>query len=254
MELTEGQLNEVIQKNKPQIERILLYVTVFLLLLFTLKGCFDTSKLEGQAIELKKNIKISEKQVEKTKKEYSALKDSISEVTKKRNDTISHLKEENKKQYVAINSLKEKNIKQKKDLEKWTNTTYVNFLKEYYKTNNVVETPKGVELQNDIPKKVVVTIFDKERFEGESLAKDTIIDNKDKQIIQEQEKTKEVSLERDKAEEVIFDQGKVIEDSNELIENSNKNIRNLKVKNTILSIGVPAAAVLGFIGGILLIN
>lgn len=248
---------DLIQENIPQkrdLQKILLYIVCFLLLLFSLKSCFDTSKLEGQAIELKKKIELTEKQVSLNKKEYKVLKDSLKEVSKKRNDTIQKLREENNKQKDVIASLRDKNKKQKEDLDKWNYSTYTNFLKDYYKTQNVVETPQGVELQKDVPKQVAITIFDKEKFEGESKAKDTIIENKDKEIIQEQEKTKEALLERDKADSIIVDMTKLDGEKNTLLENQDKNIKFLGIQNKFLKVATPVAFIAGTVLGILIVK
>lgn len=239
---------------KSKLKEYLIIIGITLLFCFSVISCYNSKELKGEAKQLQINLEKSKTELKKSKDDFKFVKDSLKNVTKKRNDTIQQLQKEINKQYVYINSLKDKNNSQKEELNKWKNSNYVKFLKDYYKTQSVVETVSGVELQKDIPKQVVSTIFDKERLELETKSKDTIINNKDKELVQEREKYNEKQFELEKAEEVIFDYDKVNYDQNELIENQKKNIKFLGIQNTMLKVAIPVTIVATVLTTILIVK
>lgn len=239
---------------KSKLKEYLTIVIIVLLLLFSTISFYSAKELKGEVKQLQINLEKSKAELKKSKNDFKIVKDSLKNVTKKRNDTIQQLQKEINKQYVYINSLKDKNNSQKEELNKWKNSNYVNFLKDYYKTQNVVETVSGVELQKDIPKQVVTTIFDKERLELENKSKDTIIENKDKELVQERFKYDEKQYELEKAEEVIFDYDNLNYDQEQLLENQKKNIKFLNVQNTMLKVAIPVTIVATVLTTILIVK
>ena len=90
-----------------------------------------------------------------------------------------------------------------------------------------------MELQNDTPKKVIKSLFEGDKYKLESQEKDIIIINKNTEISIEQSKTKDALFERDKADDVIFGQGELINNQGDLLKNSNKQINRLKAQRLI---------------------
>lgn len=239
---------------KSKLKKYLIIISCVLLLLFSVISCYNSKELKDEAKQLQINLEKSKAELKKSKNDFKIVKDSIKKIKIKRNDTIQQLQKEIKNQYVYINSLRDKNNKQKQELVKWNNSNYVNFLKDYYKTQNVVETQSGVELQNDIPKQVVTTIFDKERLELENKSKDTIIENKDKELVQERFKYDEKQFELEKAEEVIFDYDNLNYDQEQLLENQKKNIKFLNIQNKLLKVAIPITVVTTVLTTILIVK
>ena len=245
-------LSGIMKPTRSNLERWILYIVSFLLLLMVLKGCFDTKRLEGEATILKKENKELVIKVIEDKKAYQLVTDSITKVTKAKNDTIRVLRENTKKSYIRIKNLESGYVIKIKQLDKWNNKQSVQFFQDYYKTKFIVETPQGVELQNDTPKKVIKSLFEGDKYKLESQEKDIIIINKNTEISIEQSKTKDALFERDKADDVIFGQGELINNQGDLLKNSNKQINRLKAQRLIYQIGVPAAIIAGVAAGLLI--
>lgn len=252
----EESLQEVVvqevQNNKRNWERILLYGVCFLLLLSSLKGCFDTSKLEGKMEEQKKEIKALTKVYKEEKTKFLSFQDSIRKDTEAKNDSIRILKEEREKLKKENKSLEEKNKKQKQEIKNWNNSHFTSFFKEYYKTENIVETPNGVELQKETPSLVAETIFDKELFKDQLANAREEIENLGSEIKLEQGKTLNAEIERDKTKSLLDKSEELGLKKDDLLENANKTINRLNVKNVFNKVALPVGIGVGILTGILI--
>jgi hypothetical protein len=225
-----------------------LVITLSLIALLTVSTCSHNSqmKVEGEKIQLKKELKEIKTKIVEAEKASKILFDSLSAEDNKKDARIAELTKNNN-QLVANQISREKELKKEKEkVAKYTYAQSAQVLNERYKTDAVKATATSVNLEKDIPNKVIAELVEKDACEENSADKDKTIENKDEQIKLEKEKTLSANLKTASAqvEKELLKDG--LQTAEEINKKSEKQIKSLKTKNFISKVLVVAA----FIGGI----
>ncbi len=226
-------------------------LAVLFLILFA-ATCVNSERQAGVIAEQTKELKESKKAFAQKEKDFKTLQGVLAADAEMKLERIRKLHEANAEKDRQIAEFRVKNKKQKEQLK--NNSDYVKYTKEKYNTDAVVETSNGMELQKDIPKRVVEDLIDKDLCDQENAAKDEKLKNKDIEIEQQIGLTQNAIIEKDGALDLLAESKSIQKDSDELIKNQKKNIKQLELKNTLKGIAVPVALALGFAAGVLLTN
>jgi hypothetical protein len=239
-------------ENKFNLKQIKLYISIFLLLLLVVGSCYNTSRLEGQAEILKQQIIKKDSIIKSKEEKLLVLQDSLKKDNEKREERIKNYENKINIIFNKLSQIEEKNKKDKEEIKKWNNTNYVNFFKDYFKSNHINEVPDGIEFKKDIPEKMAIVIFDKERYQNESIEKDNIIEEKDN-IIEEKDG---IILNKDNE---INSQNNLLDDYREKHKlddvykgNLEKQNSRLKTQQLFYKIAIPVGLVGGTILGVLI--
>jgi hypothetical protein len=231
---------------------ILTYSAILLFALLWLNSCNDTSKLEGQNIELTKDVESLKRQLVSAEKNYIKSKDSLEKRNKEAEENIAEKEKSISNKEKEITRLRKENGKLKKDVRAMKYTELAVFFGERYnQLQNAIALENGVTLSSNLPHLVAEDLVDGDLFEKENKVLYSIIDDKDV-IIDEQAvmiDNKDVQLE---GLESLYKIAKDLNSANDdLIDNQKKQIKKLNRSNMFLGIGVPTAVVLGFVAGML---
>ncbi len=226
-------------------------LAVLFLLLFAAQ-CVNSSKQSGIIAEQTKQLEKNKKAFAQKEADFKKLQEALLSDSEEKQVKIDSLHEDNAQKDRQLAEARIKNKEQKEQLK--NNTDYVEFLKNRYNTNAIVETDKGVELQKETPKLVVEELVDKDLCAEENFLKDEKLKNKDLEIEEQRGLTQNAITEKDGALGLLADSKSLQKDSDELIKNQKKNIKQLELKNTLKGIAVPVALALGFAAGVLLTN
>jgi thiol:disulfide interchange protein len=225
-----------------------LVIALSLIALLTVSTCSHNSqmKAEGEKIQLKKELKEIKVKIAEAEKTTKVLFDSLSAEDAKKDKRIADLNKSNKQ--LSDNQIaREKELKKEKEkISNYSYTQSAQVLNERYKTDAVKATATSVNLEKDIPNKVIAELVEKDVCEENSADKDTTIKNKDGQIKLEQEKTLSANIKTAsvQVEKELLKDG--LQTAEEINKKSEKQIKSLKTKNFISKVLVVAA----FIGGI----
>ena len=239
---------------KSKLKEYLIIIVITLLCCFSVISCYNSKELKGEAKQLQINLEKSKAELKKSKNDFKIVKDSIKIKDSISNNIIKNLNSKIINYKNDLNDLKNKNDKKQQELDNWKNADYVAYMQERYETVNVQLTNNGVELQKDIPHKVVSDLFNGDFYKLSNTTKDSIIQSQDVVINETNKKLDNKTFELEKAEEVIFDFDKVNYDQNELIENQKKNIKFLGVQNTLLKVAIPVTIVATVLTTILIVK
>ena len=239
---------------KSKLKEYLTIVIVVLLLLFSVISCYNSKELKGEAKQLQVNLEKSKAELKKSKNDFKIVKDSMKIKDSISNTIIKDLNGKINDYKNDLKDLKDQNDKKQQELNNWKNADYVVYMQERYETVNIQLTDNGVELQKDIPYKVVSDLFNGDFYKLSNITKDSIIQSQDVVIDETNKKLDNKTFELEKAEEVIFDYDKVNYDQNELIENQKKNIKFLGVQNTLLKVAIPVTIVTTVLTTILIVK
>lgn len=241
----------LLEKPKPSWTRYIphiLCIIFFCLLCYQCNGNRESSvklaKLNTELTLLKKDYKVTEKHL-------LAQNDSLHIENSNLEDKNSYLEEQHSKDLIEIeNNHKQRDVVKAK-IEKYSNNEYASwFGNRYNEVNSVTSTPNGIELKNQIPMLVAVELnaydFAKEElqikdktisdYKSEVINKDGIIRNKDSEILNLNILNNELS--------------EIQKVQDETLKQTTSDLNWEKTKTTLGKIAIPAAAVLGFIGGV----
>jgi hypothetical protein len=223
-------------------------IAVSLILLLTVSTCSHNNQMksEGEKMQLTKELKEIKARIAEADKYSKVLFDSLSAEDSKKDKKIAELNKNNKQ--LSDNQIaREKELrKEKEKIVKYSYAQSAQVLNERYKTDAVKATTNSVNLEKDIPNKVIAELVEKDVCIENSADKDKTIENKDEQIKLEQEKTLNANLKvaSVQAEKELLKDG--LQTAEEINKKSEKQIKSLKTKNFINKVLVIAA----FIGGI----
>lgn len=225
-----------------------LVIALSLIALLTVSTCSHNSqmKAEGEKIQLKKELKEFKTNLAKAEKASKILFDSLSAEDAKKDKRIAELGKSNK-DLLDSQIAREKELKKEKEkIANYSYTQSAQVLNERYKTDAVKATETSVNLEKDIPNKVITELVEKDVCIENSADKDKTIENKDEEIKLEKEKTLSANLKTAsvQAEKELLKDG--LQTAEEINKKSEKQIKSLKTKNFISKVLVVAA----FIGGI----
>ena len=223
-------------------------IALLLIALLTVSTCSHNSqmKAEGEKTQLKKELKETKTKISEAAKATIILIDSLSAEDAKKDNRIAELNKNNK-QLLSSQIAREKELKKEKEkVAKYTYAQSAQVLNERYRTDAVKATTTSVNLEKDIPNKVITELVEKDACEKDSADKDKTIENKNEQIKLEQEKTLNANLKvaSVQVEKELLKDG--LQTAEEINKKSEKQIKSLKTKNFINKVLVIAA----FIGGI----
>lgn len=222
------------------------WVGITFLVLLLVFHCADRGESfnAGAKKELKRELKSTEKEIDGVRATYQRQLDSIRKREAKKDKVIAELQKENKDlEQKAI--LRQKKLeKQKQQIATYDKEVVAEVLREYYQTNNVVATEKGVELQSYISNAVVDDLAEKDACFEDLEDKNKIIENKDKEIAEVNDKvlSRDLLLATKQIETQKLSEG--LDLAKEINKKSEKQITNLKVKGTVAIIVTSVASFL----------
>ncbi len=223
-------------------------IALLLVGLLTVSTCSHNSqmKAEGEKVQLKKELKEIKTKIVESEKASKILFDSLSLEDAKKDKRITELSKSNKDLLDKQISREKELKKEKEKIAKYSYTQSAQVLNNRYNTDAVKATTTSVNLEKDIPNKVIAELIEKDVCKENSADKDKTIENKDEQIKLEQEKTLNANLKvvSVQAEKELLKDG--LQTAEEMNKKSEKQIKSLKTKNFINKILIIGA----FIGGI----
>lgn len=225
-------------------------IVVAVITVLTVSTCSHNNQLriEGEKVQLGKDLKETKTQIAEAEKVTKALVDSLSAEDDKKDKRIVELKKSNK-QLVDRQNLREKELrKEKEKIAEYSYAQAAQVLSTRYNTEAITATATSVNLGEDVPNKVVTELVEKDACKESSTDKDKTIKNKDEQIKLEQEKTLSANL---RLASVQVEKGLLkdgLQTAEEINKKSEKQIKSLKAKNFVNKIFVIGA----FVGGILI--
>lgn len=220
--------------------------------LITVSTCSHNNQLriEGEKVQLEKDLKEIKTQIAEAEKSTKKLLDSLSEEDIKKDKQIAKLNKSNK-QLADRQKLREKELeKEKEKIASYSYTESAQMLSTRYNTEAITATETAVNLGEDIPNKVIIELAEKDVCYENSADKDKTIENKDEEIKLEKEKTLNANLKvaSIQVEKELLKDG--LQKSEEINKKSQKQIKSLRAKNFVNKIFVIGA----FVGGILISN
>ncbi len=242
-------------KNPKILERIILYTAILLLCIYGVNSCNDTSRLEGEYAILKDNKEKLEAAFIYNETEFAKERDSLHKENEASKKIIDEKEVSIKDAYKEIERLKRQKSKDtqvistlpKKELASW-------FGERYNRASESLATENGITLNSNLPNLVAEELIERDYFEKEIVIKNTIINDKDNQLVE-----KDKIIENNNTE--IEGLGTLLQeakDINSLQDKENKKLEKqvsrLKTKNTLLNVGVPAGILIGVAAGFLIAN
>lgn len=229
-------------------------VALLVIVLLTVSTCSHNSqmKVEGEKIQLKKELKETKTKIAEAGKATKVLIDSLSLEDAKKDKRILELINSNDK-LLANQKLREKKLrKEKEKIAKYSYTQVEDFLSQRYETIDVKATESSVNLYKETPKLVVAELVEKDYMALDLQDKSKVIVNKDEQIKLEQEKTLNANLKiaSVQVEKELLKDG--LQTAEEINSKSEKQIKSLKTKNFVNKVLVPIALGVGVFTGILI--
>lgn len=233
------------EQTKNWLRRNHLYIIGIILGLLLVHNCASNKEkeLNGENKQLKEQLKKQKEELAVQEENRKTLKDSFSREIKKIKEKEEILAENNRNLQNKVVSLQEKLKQSKQTISNYTYKQSSSAFNARYGEGSSVFTDSSVNLLKNTPQKTLSELAEKDVLQGELKIKDEIIINKDSII---DGKNKVIDL-REKeiveAEKTISMQKETLETSEKLNDNAQKQIKQLKVKNTVKTLLIPAAII-----------
>jgi len=243
---------------QPWYKQYLRYVPYILCIIFAflwMNSCGGSSKLERSLAENKTELAQLKKDYSQRESFYQTIQDSLSDDNQIKADSIRYFQEEHKKDSIKLTANNKKKDKAKGKLDKYTHNDFALwFGKRYHELDKVTSTPNGIELKDEIPKIVAKELVDYDFAREELQIKNkTILDYKS-EIEQYKGIIDNKNTEISQSKTLLEEQKGINEKQEDVLKDTQKSLKGEKMKNKLLNIGVPAALITGFLGGILLVK
>ena len=243
---------------QPWYKQYLRYIPYILCIIFAflwINSCDGLSQSEAKLIQ--KEVELSQLKKEYTLKEnsYKITQDSLNNDNQIKADSIRYFQKEHTRDSIKLADNNKKRIKTKAKLDRYTHNDFaIWFGKRYHEVDKVTSTPNGIELKDEIPKLVAKELVDYDFAREELQIKNkTILDYKS-EIEQYKGIINNKNTEISQSKTLLEEQKDINEKQEDVLKDTKKELKNEKLKNKLLNIGVPAALITGFLGGILLVK
>jgi hypothetical protein len=226
----------------------ILCIIMFFLLLYTCsreeKGNTQLAQLNTELIQLKKDYKVKEDYI-------LSQNDSLKQDNSLKEAQNDSLQLQHQQDLIALEKSKQKRDVKRAKIEKFSNNEYATWFGERYnEVENVTSTPDGIELKNDIPKMVAMELNDYDFAREELQIKDKTISDYKVEVENKNGIIRNKDTEILNGSILLDDQKAISKKAEEALNESKSDLQKEKNRSTLYKIGVPAAAVLGFIGGV----
>lgn len=237
-------------KLKDFVKKNYLYIIAILALLLFSGNCANNyyQRNEGERTELKKQISELKNQLAVEKQDRKVEKDSIQKDSELKDKKIKAFTKKAAESENKVKSLLAKNTVNKKRI---TSLNYIEAAKEInktYGTKDAVASENSVNLQNDLPNRVLETIADANTCQDVITEKDSQIQDKNNIIVEKDGQIKNGIILLNSAEKEIKNSEVLQAKTDELVIKTEKSLKAQKVKGTVKTLLIVGA----FIGGVLI--